>query len=94
MADSALSVSVGPSAANAAIKAAISSKLRFTGRTRSCRGSLLPPFVPGTETIGTPDSTSRRRSRSTVLTLTCNLSAKTSVGSGIGESASISMMRC
>lgn len=55
MADAADSLTLGPTAARLATRAAISGRSKLMGPTGAPRSMMAPPPGPGTMVIGTPD---------------------------------------
>jgi hypothetical protein len=94
MAEAELRVDVGPRATRLAIKAAISSKLSGTGFGAAFRGSRWPPEGPAIDSIGTPESRSLARSRSTVRRPTPSCRASTALDIGSRTAPRSSTSRC
>jgi hypothetical protein len=94
MAESELWVEVGPSAARLAIRAATSSKVSGTGLGAVFRGNLWPPLGPDSDSMGTPDSRSLARSRSTVRRPTPSLRASAELDTGCPTAPRSSTSRC
>jgi hypothetical protein len=94
MAEFELWVEVGPSAARLAIRAAISSKVSGTGLGAVFRGNLWPPLGPNCDSMGTPDSRSLARSRSTVRRPTPSRRASAELDKGCRTTPSSSTSRC
>ena len=76
------------------MRAAISSNVNATGLGAARLESRLPPWTPGTASIGTPDSRNLARSRSTVRTLTPSSSASAALGTGWRPAPRSSTSRC